>query len=148
MKNKTILQICLLLTLITALNFAVFSQTSPSPTVAKGQTVTFLIEQNENARTLISQQEKRIADLENELIVERENSASIGKSYESAKTEIVNLKTSNESLARAVAVNENTIALLQADNAKQREKAKKAKRDKWKIIAAGAALVALKIFIP
>lgn len=148
MINKTILQICLLLTLITALNFTAFSQTSDSPTVPKGQTVSFLIEQNENARSLISQQEKRIADLENELIVEQENSASVGKSYDLAISEISLLKTSNEALARAVAINENTVAMLQADNAKQREKAKRATLGKWKIYAIAAGVIAFKFLIP
>lgn len=148
MKNKTILQICLLLTLITALNFNGFSQTSDSPTVPKGQTVSFLIEQNENARDLIEKQNTRISDLENELIVEQENSASIGKSYETAKSEISSLKSSNDALARAVSINEQTISILQTDNAKQRDKAKKANQAKWKAIAALAGVIALKFLIP
>ena len=125
-----------------------FSQTSDSTTVGKNETVSFLIQQNENARTLISSQEKRIADLENELMTERENSGSLVKSYDAAKSEIVNLKSSNEALSRAVAINESTIAVLKDDNAKQREKAKKANRDKWKAILVAAGVVAIKLALP
>ncbi len=147
MKNF-ILKISILLTLIIAANFACFSQTLDSPTVPKGQVVSFLIEQNKNARELIEKQNTRIADLENELIVERENSVSIGKSYELAASEITALKTSNEALARAVAINEQTVSLLQADLALQREKAKRAVRDKWKVILVAAGVVALKFILP
>lgn len=131
----------------------VYSQTPVSPTapidkkeiVDAPDTVAFLIRQNETARDLIEAQEKRVADLEAELMLEKENSASIAKSYEAAKSEISSLKTSNEALARAVAINENTIAILQTDNAKQRDKAKKAVRDKWKAILVAAGLFALKV---
>lgn len=97
---------------------------------------------------MIEKQATRITDLENELIVERENSASISKSYDSAKIEISSLKSSNEALARAVAINEGTIALLQEDNAKQRDKLKKANKDKWKAYAVAAGIIALKFIIP
>lgn len=110
--------------------------------------MSFLIEQNKNARDLIEKQNTRIADLENELIVERENSASVVKSYDSAISEISSLKSSNESLSKAVAINEQTISILQADNVRQREKAKKANLGKWKIIAAAAGVIALKFLIP
>jgi chromosome segregation ATPase len=104
-----------------------------------------LIQQNENAREVIGKQEKRITDLEAELAAEKENSASLGKSYESAKSEIVSLKQSNEALSRAVSINEQTIELLQADNAKQREKAKKANKEKWKARFAAAFLIAVQL---
>ena len=97
---------------------------------------------------MIEKQTARIADLESELASEKENSASVSKSYESAKTEISSLKISNEALARAVRINEGTIALLQEDNAKQRDKAKRATRDKWKAIAVAAGVIALKFLIP
>jgi hypothetical protein len=118
------------------------------PIVGKSETVSFLISQNENARTLIGVQEKRIADLESELTLEKENSDSISKSYEAAKIEISSLKTSNEALARAVQINETTIALLQEDNLKQRDKAKQANKGKWKAIAVAAGVIALKFIIP
>jgi chromosome segregation ATPase len=100
-----------------------------------------LIQQNENAREVIGKQEKRIEDLEAELSAEKENSASIGKSYETAKSEIASLKQSNEALNRAVSINEKTIELLRADNAKQRDKAKKANKEKWKARAGAARAV-------
>ena len=96
---------------------------------------------------MIEQQDVRISDLEAELAVEKENSASIGKSYESAKSEIASLKTSNAALARAVAINEDTIAALQTDNAKQRGRAKKANADKWKVIAAASGVFILKLLL-
>ena len=146
--KKLALKIPLLLTLIIAANFASFSQTPDSPTVPKGQVVSFLIEQNKNARDLIEKQNTRISDLETEVAFERENAASLGKSYESAKSEISSLKTANEALARAVAINEQTVSILQTDNAKQRDKAKRAVRDKWKVILVAAGIFALKLAIP
>ena len=107
-----------------------------------------MIQQNEIARELIEKQEARISDLENELMTERENSVSIGKSYVAAKSEITSLKTSNAALARAVTINEDTIAKLQADNIKQREKAKNAEKTKWKVIAVAAGVIALKFILP
>lgn len=148
MKRNLNLKIFLLLTLIIAFVSNSFSQTSTSPTVSKSETVAFLIEQNKSANDLIEKQNNRLTDLENELIVERENSASIAKSYELAKSEIGFLKQSNEALTRAVAINENTIALLQTDNLKQRERVKKANQAKWKAIAVAAVAVGLKLLIP
>lgn len=81
-------------------------------------------------------------------MTERENSASVSKSYELARIEIASLKQSNEALSRAVAINENTIALLQLDNQKQREKVKAANKAKWKAIAVAASVIALKFIIP
>lgn len=127
---------------------AVNSQTRSSNTVASDETISFLLKQNDNAREVIAAQENRIKELEAEVAVERENSASIGKSYESAKSEISSLKQSNEALSRAVSINEQTIALLQADNQKQKEKAKRATRDKWKAVAVAAGAIALKFLIP
>ena len=148
MKRKIILLTFLALALITAATCPLYSQTSSSRIVSKSETVAFLIEQNKSANDLIEKQATRITDLENELIVERENSASISKSYDSAKIEISSLKSSNEALARAVAINEGTIALLQEDNAKQRDKLKKANKDKWKAYAVAAGIIALKFIIP
>ena len=148
MKRKLILPIFLVLLLTIVSNSNGFSQTSASKTVSKSETVAFLIEQNKAATDLIEKQTARINDLENELIVERENSASVSKSYELSKTEISALKTSNEALSRAVAINEGTIAILQEDNARQRDKAKKANNAKWKAYGIAAVAVALKLLIP
>ena len=148
MKRKTILLICLSAVLTIAANSKIYSQTSDSKIVSKAETVSFLLQQNENDRALISKQENRIADLESELIVERENSASISKSYETAQSEITSLKTSNAALARAVAVNEEVVAKLQTDNAKQRERATRATGDKWKVIIIAAGIIALKFILP
>lgn len=138
----------MLLALLIAPNSSVYTQTRDSSIVTIDETVSFLLSQNEAAKNVIAASEKRIADLEAEIVIEQENSASIGKSYESAKTEIANLRSANESLREAVALNKNTIALLQTDNAKQKEKAKKATKDKWKAIAVAAGVIALKFLIP
>lgn len=114
----------------------------------KTQTISFLIEQNKAARDLIEKQDARIADLESEVALEKENGASIAKSYESAKSEIISLKTSNAALARAAWINEQTIATLQTDNAKQREKTKRATKQKWEAIAAACGVVILKFILP
>ena len=108
----------------------------------------FCSKENKESKNSIAAAENRIADLESELIVERENSASISKSYETAQSEITSLKSSNAALARAVAVNEDTIAKLQTDNAKQREKAKRATGDKWKVIVIAAGIIAVKFLLP
>lgn len=107
-----------------------------------------MLQQNTAANELIEKQKNRITDLEAEISIERENSASVSKSYESAKSEISSLKSSNEALARAVALNENTITLLQADNAKQRDRVKQANKAKWKAYGVAAVTVALKLLLP
>lgn len=137
----------MLLVLLTAANLPVYSQTRNSNTVSLDETIAFLLKQNADAKDVIAAGDKRIADLEAELAVEKENSASISKSYDSAVSEISSLKTSNAALARAVAINEDTIAKLQTDNQKQRDKAKRATRDKWKVIAVGAGVIALKLLL-
>ncbi len=134
--------------LIIALNSNSFSQTKPSPTVSDDETISFLLTQNKEAKNVIVAQENRIEDLENELIVTRENSNSISKSYTAAQSEILSLKTSNAALARAVAINEDTIAKLQTDNIKQREKAKNAQKTMWKVIAGAAGVIILKLILP
>jgi chromosome segregation ATPase len=148
MKRQKIFITLMLLALLIAPNSSVYTQTRDSSIVTIDETVSFLLSQNEAAKNVIAASEKRIADLEAEIVIEQENSASIGKSYESAKTEIANLRSANESLREAVALNKNTIALLQTDNAKQKEKAKKATKDKWKAIAVAAGVIALKFLIP
>jgi chromosome segregation ATPase len=145
---KRIFTTLMLLALLIAPSFAVNSQTRASSTVTTDETISFLLTQNENAKSVIAAQENRIKDLESEVAVERENSASVSKSYESAKSEIVSLKQSNEALSRAVSLNEQTIALLQTDNQKQKDKAKRATRDKWKAIAVAAGAIALRFLIP
>ncbi len=125
----------------------VYSQTRDSNIVSVDETIAFLLKQNSDAKDVIAASDKRIADLESELAVTRENSASIGKSYEAAVSEISSLKTANAALSRAVAVNEDTIAKLQADNAKQRDKAKRANRDKWKAIAVAGGIIVLKLIL-
>lgn len=138
----------MLIGLLIAPSFKVYSQTSNSNIVSTDETVAFLLNQNKEAKNVIASQEQRITDLEAELTLERENSASALKSYESAKTEIANLRSANESLRKAVSLNEQTIALLQTDNAKQSEKAKKAMKAKWKAYAALAGVIVLKVLIP
>ncbi len=137
----------IVLSLIIALSSLVFTQTKSSNTVSRDDTISFLIEQNQSAEKLIEKQNNRIKDLEAELATEKENSNSLGKSYESAKSEIDYLKKSNAALEKAVAVNESTIELLKADNDKQREKVKKAQKAKWKAYGVAAVAFALKIFL-
>ena len=145
--KKSFITLTLLL-LITAPSFTIYSQTKDSSIVTTDETVSFLLSRNKEYKALISEQENRIADLQSELDVEKENSASIGVSYESAKSEIVSLKSSNAALGRAVAINEDTISKLQTENAKQKEKAKNAEKTKWKVIAVAAGIVALKFILP
>jgi hypothetical protein len=152
----------MLLGLITVFASNVFSQTNDSNTATTAQppaaapspepisvdaTISYLLTQNETAREVITRQKQRINDLEAEGSVERENSDSLSKSYTSAKSEIASLKQSNEALARAVAINEDTISKLAADNSKQREKAKKATREKWRAYAIAGGILVLKIFV-
>lgn len=149
--KKLILLVFLALLLTIAANFKVYSQTSASTTaptpsetvVGKDKTVPFLIEQIKNERRLNAAKDDRIADLETENAVERENSTSLAKSNEALMSENASLKSANESLHAADNLNKQTIALLQADNAKKTEKAKKATKEKWK--AYGVAAVTLAI---
>lgn len=145
---KRIFTTLLLIALVIAPLSVVNSQIKDSNIVSTDETISFLLKQNDNAREVIAAQENRIKDLESEVAAEKENSASIGKSYESAKSEISSLKQSTQALSRAVSLNEQTIALLQADNAKQKDKAKRATRDKWKAIAVAAGAIALRFLIP
>lgn len=145
--KNSILKISLLTILIIAGNCASFSQTSDSRAVSKTETVSFLIEQNKNARDLIEVQNARIRDLEAEVAAEKENAESIAKSYGAAKSEIDALKRSNAALERAVSLNEQTIELLKADNDKQRAKVKKANKEKWKAYAVAGVAIALKILL-
>lgn len=149
--KKQILLIFLTLTWAIAATSASYSQTSDSRTapaqseavVGPGQTVPFLIRENKNLRQVKEAQENRINDLEAENTVERENSASVSKSYEAAKAENASLKSANESLHQADNLNKQTIALLQTDNLKQKEKAKKATKAKWKAYGVAAVTIAL-----
>ena len=148
MKRPKIYTMLMLLVLIIALNSVSFSQTKSSNIVTTDETISFLLKENKESKNSIAAAENRIADLESELIVERENSASISKSYETAQSEITSLKSSNTALARAVAINEDTIAKLQTDNAKQRGKVKNANKTKWSLIAGVVGLIALKFILP
>lgn len=127
-----------------------------STTVAQGavqpvsvdETIAFLLRQNEEAKAVIAKQENSIIDLKSELSVERENSASVSKSYGEAQKQIKFLEDSNAALVRAVAVNESTVALLSQDNAKQKEKARKATSAKYKAYAVAGVVILLKLLIP
>jgi uncharacterized lipoprotein YajG len=133
-----------LLALIIALASPVYTQTQSSNTVPTEQTITFLIDQNEKARVLITTQEARIKDLEAEVSAERENGESLNKSYTAAQSEISALKSANESLHKAVTLNEQTISLLQTDRDKWKDKAKKETRAKYKAYVIAAGVIALK----
>jgi chromosome segregation ATPase len=125
-----------------------YGQTQSSATVPADQTVTFLIDQNEKARALITAQETRIKDLEAEVAAERENGESLSKSYASAEAEISALKQANESLHKAVTINEQTIGILQNDRDKWKDKAKKETRAKYKAYIVVAGMIALKFLLP
>jgi hypothetical protein len=133
-----------------AISSLVFTQTSGSNNakIKTDETISYLLRDSKNARGLIKKQKIRIADLETEGAVERENSASVSKSYEAAKTEIDLLKKSNAAYERAIAANEQTISLLQTGYAKQNEKAKRATKVKWKAYGVAAVAVAIKFLIP
>jgi peptidoglycan hydrolase CwlO-like protein len=124
------------------------TSTAGSTTVPADQTISFLLDQNDKARELITAQEARIKDLEAEVSAERENGASLGKSYKAAQSEIDSLKRANEALHKAVSVNEQTISLLQTDRDKWKDKAKKETRSKYKAYIVAGGLLLLKFLLP
>lgn len=127
------------LALTIAPSFQIYSQTRDSNIVSNDETISLLLDQNREAKNVIEKQEKRIKDLEAEVSLEKENSASIGTSYEKAKSEIESLKSANDALHKAIAINEQTIAIVQSDRDKWKGKAKKESKEKW------AAIIALGI---
>jgi TolA-binding protein len=166
--KKLILTMLMALGLTIALASSASSQTQPSntasnnrtdtkvvtienqtdTTVPADQTISFLLDQNDKAKSLITAQEKRIQDLEAEFSAEKENGESIGKSYTAAQSEIDSLKAANEALHKAVSVNEQTISLLQNDRDKWKDKAKKGKKAKYKAYIGLAGMIALKFLLP
>lgn len=138
----------MLLLILIALNLNVFTQTRNSSIVTTDETIAFLLDENKKAREIIAVQEKRIADLESEVSLERENAGSIQQSYDSAKSEIDSLRRANDALSRAVTLNEQTIALLQSDRDKWKDEAKKQKKGKYKAYLIAAGAIALKLLIP
>lgn len=127
-----------------------FSQTKDSttaPTISVDQTIAFLLGENAASRKLIEKQTARIETLEAELSAEKENSESLSRSYENAKSEITSLRTANAALERAIAINEKTIALLQTDLEKTRASRKKWRNRTIKIGAAIGAIVLSKVFL-
>lgn len=139
-----------------------YSQTIPSNTASNNiagdiiksdsipadQTISFLLDQNEKAKSLIAVQEKRIADLEAVSAAEKEAGESVSKSYSLAQGEIESLRSANAALHKAVLLNERTIALLETDRNKWKDTAKKEKRSKYKAYIITAGVIALKFFIP
>jgi len=125
-----------------------YSQTQSSNTVPADQTVTFLIDQNEKARALIAAQETRIKDLEAEVAAEHENGESLSKSYTAAEAEITALRQANEALHKAVAVNVQTVAMLQTDRDKWKDKSKHERNSKYKAYVVIAGVIALKLLLP
>lgn len=148
MKNLKSLTLTLILGLTIALASNAFSQEKPSNTVPADQTISFLLDQNEKGRELIAAQEKRIADLEALAAAEKENGESTAKSYQLAVGEIESLKSANAALHRAIALNERTIAMIEADRDKWKTEAKKAKKAKYIAWAITAGTIALRIFTP
>jgi chromosome segregation ATPase len=126
----------------------VSANTVSTDPVTADQTISFLLDENDKARNLISVQEKRIQDLESEVSAEKENGESIGKSYSAAQAEISALKSANEALHKAVSLNEQTISLIQTDRDKWKDTAKKEKKAKWKAYAGLAGMIALKFLLP
>jgi chromosome segregation ATPase len=146
---KTLILIALFLIVIFIAPIAVNCQTSspekPSPTVSKEQTVARLISEVKAARELIRVQNEQIAALENQLQTETENSSSINRSYENAKSEINSLRTANDALEKAVALHTETITLLQSDLIKERQSKKKWRVRTFKIGATLAAILITKV---
>jgi TolA-binding protein len=167
--KKLILAMLMALGLTIALASSASSQTQPSTTASNNQTdtkvvsienqtdtkpvpadqtISFLLDQNDKAKNLITAQEKRIQDLEAEISAEKENGESIGKSYTAAQSEIESLKAANAALHKAVSLNEQTISLLQNDRDKWKDTAKKEKKAKWKAYIGLAGMIALKFLLP
>jgi uncharacterized lipoprotein YajG len=154
--KKLILKLSILLALTIALASSATSQTQTSntapgndpSTVSTDQTVSFLLDQNEKAKALIAAQEKRIADLEAESTAEKENAVSLSKSYLAAQSEIGSLRSANEALHKAVALNEQTISLLTTDRDKWKDEAHKQKKAKYKAYILAGSIIALKFLIP
>jgi len=160
--RKLILTISMALGLTIALASNAYSQTPSSNTagsdiagditksdkVPADQTIAFLLDQNDKARELIKAQNDRIAVLETEKAAERENGESLSKSYASAQKEIESLRSANEALHKAVAVNEQTISLLQTDRDKWKGKAKHETRAKYKAYLIAAGMIVLKFLLP
>lgn len=148
MKNLKSLTLTLTLGLLIALASNAYSQEKPSNTVSADQTISFLLDENEKGRALIAAQEKRIKDLEALAAAEKENGDSTAKSYQLAVAEIESLKAANAALHKAIALNERTIALIEADREKWKDSAKKAKKQKYIAWVVAAGSIALRFFTP
>jgi hypothetical protein len=126
----------------------VYTQTQGSNTVSKDHTVTFLIDQNEKARALVDAEDAHIKDLEAQVSAEQANGESLSKSYAAALNEIDALKAANDSLHKALDLNQQTIALITADRDKWRDKARHERNSKLKAYAVAAGVIALKFLLP
>lgn len=138
----------MLLVILIAASLNVFTQTRSSSIVTTDETISFLLDENAKAREIIAAQEKRITDLEAQTAAEKENSDSIERSYNLAKSEIDSLRRANDALSRAVTLNEQTIALISSDRDKWKTEAKKQKKGKYKAYLIAAGAIALKLLIP
>jgi len=96
-------------------------------------------------QAVINKQPAHITDLEAEGTAEKENSSSLNRSYENAKSEINSLRNANDALTKAVALNEQTIALLQGDLTKERASRKKWQKRTFQAVGTLAAIVFTKI---
>lgn len=161
MKNLKFLTLTLTLGLLIALASNAYSQEKPSNiagnstsdvqstrAIPADQTIAFLLDENEKGRALIAAQEKRIKDLEILAAAEKENGESTAKSYQLAVGEIASLKSANAALHKAIALNERTIAAIEADREKWKDSAKKAKKQKYIAWAIAAGSIAIRFFTP
>jgi chromosome segregation ATPase len=105
--------------------------------VTKEAAISILTNEVAAARALVAANNERINTLDSQIKLETENSSSLSRSYEAAKSEIMSLRAANAALERAIASQEKTIALLQAELSKERKSKKK-----WQKRALSLAAVA------
>gem|GEM_PF-6422657 len=127
------------------MNCQTSSPASNSQIVSKEQTVARLVSEVKAARTLVNAQNDQIAALENQVKTETENSTSLNRSYQNAKSEINSLRAANDALTKAIVLNEQTIALLQGDLREERASKKKWRSRTFKVGATLAAIVLTKM---
>lgn len=143
---KKVLPLIFLTLLFSLSGFGQSAQNPSQPqTVSREKTISMLISEVKAARELIKTQDENIIALENQIKSEQENADSLEKSYTAAKSEINSLRTANDALTKAVALNEQTIALLQTDLTKERASKKKWRSRTFKIGATLAAIVLTKV---
>jgi septal ring factor EnvC (AmiA/AmiB activator) len=96
------------------------------------------------SRVLLDARKSQVVALENELAIEKANSASLDKSYKAAEREISFLRDSVTHLEEAIASKEQVIALLTTQRDEARRSAKKANKRAAISTAASIALLLMR----